>query len=188
MKMDFFQALINGFQSIVENKENFPIVAKDRKHLDKLIEKYIKHNGYNCDLNHIDVSNITDMSYLFSESWFNGDISSWNVSKVENMEMMFHVSKFNGDISKWNVSSVKSMEKMFRYSIFNKSLKEWKPYSLENKKDMFMGSYLYSSIPYWFSYDNKEIRNKQIDIYHLKNELNQELIINPGVKNKKIKI
>jgi hypothetical protein len=80
------------------------------------------------------------------------------------------------------------MEKMFRYSIFNKSLKEWKPYSLENKKDMFMGSYLYSSIPYWFSYDNKEIRNKQIDIYHLKNELNQELIINPGVKNKKIKI
>ena len=33
------------------------IVAKDKEHLDGLIQEEIEKNSPNCDLNHIDVSN-----------------------------------------------------------------------------------------------------------------------------------
>ena len=47
-----------------------------------------------------DVSNITNMSYMFyGSSEFNGDISKWNVSNVTDMSYMFNgASAFNGDI------------------------------------------------------------------------------------------
>merc|ERR1711959_309559 len=65
-----------------------------------------------------DVSNVADMSYMFSfNSHFNGDLSKWDVSKVKNMGSMFFAqldgSKFNGDLSKWDVSSVTDMRSMF---------------------------------------------------------------------------
>ena len=40
---------------------------------------------------------------------FNDDISKWDVSSVTNMYYMFSNSQFDGDISGWNVSSVTNM-------------------------------------------------------------------------------
>lgn len=93
----------------------------------EIVKSEIERLGNNADLNHIDVSQVTDMSHLFEESEFDGDISNWDVSNVTNMEYMFYSSFFDGDISKWHVSSVKSMRGMFALSTLeeNNNLPVW---------------------------------------------------------------
>ena len=93
--------------------------------LKKIIKDRISKEGYNCDLNDIDVSLITDMSYLFYYLDFRGDISEWNVSNVEDMSRMFFGTNFNQDISKWNVRNVKDMTRMFQYSTFDQDISKW---------------------------------------------------------------
>jgi surface protein len=46
------------------------------------------------------------MYAMFYNSNFNGDISNWDVSNVTNMNYLFNDSQFNGDISNWDVSNV----------------------------------------------------------------------------------
>ena len=58
---------------------------KTKEELKKIIEDRISKEGSNCNLNDIDTSLITDMSYLFFDSKFNGDISNWDVSNVKDM-------------------------------------------------------------------------------------------------------
>jgi len=55
----------------------------------------IKSSPVDANLNYLDVSGITNMSFLFASSKFNGNISKWNVSNVTNMKDMFYESKFN---------------------------------------------------------------------------------------------
>jgi surface protein len=102
------------------------LFPKTKAELKQIIKKETRENGFDCDLNHINVSNIADMSYLFCNSNFNGDISNWDVSNVTNMQFMFCSSKFNGDISKWDVSNVENMCSMFRKSRFKQDISNWK--------------------------------------------------------------
>ena len=53
-----------------------------------------------------DVSNVTDMSYMFAQKRFNSDITGWDVSSVRDMSYMFEMSSFNGDISGWDTRSL----------------------------------------------------------------------------------
>ena len=99
--------------------------VKDRHDLKTFIVYFTQGIGPDCDLNWMDVSNITDMSDIFWCSEFNGDISKWDVSKVTTMTSMFDSSDFNGDISDWDIRNVKDMKWMFFGSKFNRDLSKW---------------------------------------------------------------
>ncbi len=116
------------------------------------LREMIKNNE---DVSNVDTSEITDMSFLFSDNKnFNQDISKWNVSNVENMRAMFYNCSFNGDISDWDVSNVINMESMFSLSEFNGDISKWNVSKVENMKAMF-----YTSIKFNQDKSNWDVSN-----------------------------
>lgn len=88
-------------------------------------------------MNEWDVSQVTDMSYMFISTYnFNQDISDWDVSNVQDMSSMFEMtSAFNQDIGDWDVSSVVYMRNMFLYAeVFNQDIGDW---DVSNVQDMY---------------------------------------------------
>jgi len=108
--------------------------------IEQIVKQEIERLGNNADLNHIDVSEVTDMRQVFFQSHFNGDISQWDVSNVEKMNLMFDGSEFNGDISGWDVSNVKEMPFMFNISKFNGDISSWDVSNVEKMSMMFFAS------------------------------------------------
>ena len=90
------------YNILIEEKRFRP---KDSEELRNAIDLYDENEEYAKKKygvpNEWDVSNITNMSHMFSDSKFNGNISEWNVSNVTNMRSMFYHSQFTGDISEW---------------------------------------------------------------------------------------
>jgi hypothetical protein len=120
----------------LKGSTKFTLFPKTKKELFNILNEEIDKNGPKCSLNHIDTSEITDMSDLFSWTHslahWNGDMSEWNVSNVTNMLEMFKGSYFDGDLSRWDVSKVENMSTMFWNSKFNQDISNWK---INNKCD-----------------------------------------------------
>ena len=126
-----------------------PIIATDKNHLEVLIYDAMQEHGSACDLNHIDVSRITDMSDLFVNTLFAGSIDQWDVSNVIDMENMFFNSRFNGYIGGWNVSNVKSMNGMFLSAPFNSSVEHWDVSNVQDMNAMFHGTKFQQDVSKW---------------------------------------
>ena len=127
-----------------------------KNELKELIKRLIEERGNDADLNDIDTSEITDMSYLFNYKElinFDGDISEWDVSNVTNMYLMFSASKYsgkNGDISNWDVRNVENMICMFVFSKFNGDISGWDVSNVKNMDSMFDNCPLENNPPKWY--------------------------------------
>jgi surface protein len=126
------------------------IIPQDKEHLIMLIKHEVQLQGVrHCDLNHIDVSQLTDMSHVFYRAYFHADISQWDTSNVTTMRNLFEESSLIGDISKWDTSNVKDMAYMFYKSYFNGDISQWNVSNVINMYYMFTSSQFNGDISQW---------------------------------------
>jgi surface protein len=135
-------------KSMMTTKKRKTLIASNQT-LGDIIQSEINQHGLRADLNHIDVSHVTDMTWLFEGSDFNGDISKWDVGSVTNMNGMFEDSDFNGDISRWDVKNVEDMCEMFPNSRFNGNIGAWNVENVTDMDWMFDGSEFRGDIGRW---------------------------------------
>ena len=105
--------------------------------------------GPNANLNHIDVSGVSDFSHVFTLLDWNGDISLWDTSNARHMIRTFGQTRFNGDISKWNTSKVEFMQNLFEDSQFNGDISKWDVSSVQVMNWMFADSQFDGDISQW---------------------------------------
>lgn len=141
---------ITDFINEAITKPNYNYSPRTKKELEKLVYDLIKERGPNADLNDIDTSNITDMSYLFQDEECNVDISEWDVSNVKDMSYMFdntydsrHVNFIDEqymfcDLSKWKINKNAKVTGMFRKSNYTFADKvDWFDESFGNLKTRY---------------------------------------------------
>ena len=134
---DEFVESDNPFIDIYNDGKYYP---KDNGTLSRLV-RYLMLEEDTTDLNCIDVSAITDFSFVFADNsglpWI--DIDEWDVSHGTNFSYMFQDCEyFNADLSKWDVRRGENFEGMFyNCTSFDSDLRNWNPYSAVNMNKMF---------------------------------------------------
>ena len=116
------------------------IIKVTNSNIRNIVTAQITKLGNTGNLNHIDVSSVTDMSNMFGATPnFNGDIGKWDVSKVSDMSSMFSgLTEFNQDIGNWDVSNVTNMANMFfGAEKFNQDIGKWVVSKVTDMSGMF---------------------------------------------------
>ena len=116
---------------------------KTRDELISLIGEELERQGPDADLNFIDTSDITDMSYLFEKLDIrNIKIDQWNTSNVTKMHCTFlNCNEFVGDgLETWDTSNVTDMISMFAgCKNLNTDLSGWDVSNVTDMISMFAG-------------------------------------------------
>ncbi len=117
-------------------------------------------------LDNLDTSNVTDMSYMFAWAGYNAKkfeitgIDMFDVRQVKKMKAMFTYMAYNADnidldIQKWKVYNVTDMSQMFAYmgykstAIYVGLLADWEVVSVTNMDAMFKSTGYYAK---WYIY------------------------------------
>ena len=149
------------------NKTMNKVTPNTKFELREIIKKELERQGCDADLNFIDTSNITDMSWLF-EGLLIGyiKIDKWDVSNVTNMSHMFECAwYFNCDLSKWDVSKVTNMYRMFAFAYnFTSDLSEWNVSNVKNMAWMFLFAEKFMpNLSKWDVSNDADVRGMLID-------------------------
>lgn len=75
-----------------------------RDTLRDLVLQEIALHGPACDLNHLDVSEMQDISDTFKGTPFVGDVSQWNIVGIRDLRGLFANTPFSGDLSQWAIN------------------------------------------------------------------------------------
>ncbi|MDM1009524.1 BspA family leucine-rich repeat surface protein [Clostridium perfringens] len=143
------QVVLNGLKVFPDNMNSLQIRESNGKKV-KIIKKDFfgeKFRDYGkvkeMDLRGLDVSNLNDMSSMFSScSWLKSlDVSGWDTSNATNMSFMFvndqQLTTIKG-IENWNVSNVRNMMSMFAGSrIKSLDLSSWDTSKVTDMSFMF---------------------------------------------------
>jgi surface protein len=125
---------------------------QSKQELKDAITKYCRYEAasmeeiagtYGYPMDNWDVSEMTDMSYLFEDmDSFNEYIGSWDVSNVTNMRKMFHkATAFNQAIGNWDTSNATDMSYMFlAATAFNQKIGSWVTSNVTDIGFMFFGA------------------------------------------------
>ena len=127
---------------MIENNEDLRFICTSK--ITNMSEMF-RDSSFDVDLSKWDVSNVTDMSYMFYFSQFKRlNISNWNVGSVTNMRNMFNSYRSNTysstqeDFSNWDVSNVTDMTYMFtNFRGVNVDVSTWDVSRLKNPREMF---------------------------------------------------
>jgi len=77
----------------MKNLSKLTSQLKAKEEPEELVGAETEKNSHQCDLSHIDVSLVTNFSFLFYNSKLNGDISSWERYSTSGEKDMFLGSK-----------------------------------------------------------------------------------------------
>ena len=139
----------------IDSENHYDYFPKTKEELAANIKELFDKGETN--LNCIDTSAITDMSYLFGTfnniKNINFNVSNWDVSNVENMNYMFkECGIFDCELSNWNVGKVKHMQHMFHscYEFKGKGLEKWNVTNLKSMKQIFYNCTLIENKPSWY--------------------------------------
>ena len=137
---------------VITHYKSYSCAPETKDELKEIIKERLS-NDPNADLNDINVSKITDMSYLFDGlDPHDIDISKWDVSNITNMNgMFFQCKQFTSDLNNWDVSNVENMRFMFSgCTNFNSDLSNWDVSRVKDKRNAFDGCINMKELPAWY--------------------------------------
>jgi len=150
------------------NNETIRVAVKE------WLDDEIKAESKYDHISNWDVSNVTNMKFMFHATAFNQPIGNWDVSNVTDMSFMFSFNTaFNQPIGSWNVSNVTDIGSMFKgATAFNQPIGNWNVSNITSMTNMFNGATAFNQpIGNW---DVSKV-TKMIGLFYKANSFNQPI-------------
>ena len=155
----FHEQYDSKYYSFSSNEFNEDISKWNVSNVTNMSGMFSNAYEFNQNINEWDVSNVTDMSFMFHRAKnFDQPLNNWDVSNVTNMTSMFYSAhKFNQPLDSWNLSKVQDISYIFyKAKKFNQDINNWELFSFDSKREIFNNN-------------NKNIEQNNIKWYNLDN-------------------